>query len=371
MGPRRLVATVGTVAAVATACASAPPAERSRPTPSPGAPPEPLVYVGQMAQVLPKDAIPSIDDPRFISTREATRWLAGREPVISLEVDGDARAYPIQILTRHEIVNDVVGEVPVAVTYCPLCNSALAFEREAGGRVLEFGTSGMLYRSALVMYDRQTDTLWTHFDGLAVTGPLTGTRLTILATQLLSFDDWSRDYPDGRVLSPTGHPADYGKNPYERYDSQEGPYSQFFPQAVNYRLPAIARVVGVTAGGQDVAYPYRDLADRHAGTAVLNDRARGLVIFWRAGTASALDTPIIASGRDVGATGVFDSGGRAFAAEDGRIVDRETESRWSITGLATAGRAAGTQLRPIPHVDAFWFAWQAYRPDTRVYGAAA
>lgn len=372
MGPRGLVATLGAAAAVATACGSAPQAERSRPTPSPDTSPDPLVYIGQMAQVLPKDAIPSIDDPRFVTAREATVWLAGREPVVSLEVAGDARAYPVQILTRHEIVNDEVGDVPVAVTYCPLCNSALAFEREAGGRILEFGTSGMLYRSALVMYDRQTGTLWTHFAGLAVNGPLTGSRLAILPTQLLSFDRWRRDYPDGRVLSPeTGHPVDYGTNPYEGYDSQAGPYSQFFPQAVNYRLPPMARVVGVSAGGEDVAYPYRDLSPPDAGAGLLEDRGRGVVVFWMEGTASALDTPVIAEGRDVGATGAFDPDGRTFAIRDNRIVDRETGSTWSITGRAVEGPERGARLEPVVHLDAFWFAWQAYRPDTLVYGVDA
>jgi Protein of unknown function (DUF3179) len=323
-----------------------------------------------MAQVLPKDAIPSIDDPRFVTAREATDWLAGREPVVSVEVNGDSRAYPVQILTRHEIVNDEVGDVPVAVTYCPLCNSALAFERRAGGRVLEFGTSGMLYRSALVMYDRQTDTLWTHFDGLAVNGPMTGTRLAILPTQLLSFDEWRRDHPDGLVLSrDSGHLVDYGTNPYENYDSQDGPYSQFFPQAVNYRLPAMARVVGASIGGEDVAYPYRDLSAPPAAAGVLHDR--GVVIFWTAGTASALDAPAIANGRDVGATGVFEPRGRTFGVEDDKIVDRETGSTWSITGEAIDGLERGTRLKPVPHLDAFWFAWQAYRPDTLVYGVDA
>jgi hypothetical protein len=370
MGPRRLMATLGAAAAVATACGSAPPAERSRPTPSPDTPPDPLVYIGQMAQVLPKDAIASIDDPRFVTAREATDWLAGREPVVSLEIDGDARAYPVQILTRHEIVNDVVGGLPVAVTYCPLCNSALAFDRQVDGRTLEFGTSGMLYRSALVMYDRQTDTLWTHFEGLAVNGPLTGARLEILSTQLLSFSQWRRDHPAGRVLSrDTAHLGDYGTNPYENYDSQDGPYSQFFPQAVNFRLPAMARVVGVSAGGRDVAYPYGDLADRAAGAGVIQDGR--VVLFWEAGTASALDTSVIAQGRDVGATGVFDPAGRTFAVEDGRIVDRETGSTWSITGRAVDGPERGARLEPVAHLDAFWFAWQAYRPDTLVYGVDA
>jgi hypothetical protein len=372
MGPRRLVAALGAAAAVATACGGAPEADRKPGAPSPPSDPEALVYIGEMAQVLPKDAIQSIDDPRFVGPDQARAWLDAREPVVSVEVQGEARAYPVQILTRHEIVNDMVGEVPVAVTYCPLCNSALAFDRRAGGRVLEFGTSGMLYRSALVMYDRQTDTLWTHFDGLAVNGPLAGTRLDILSTQLLSFSQWRRDHPAGAVLSrDTGHPVDYGTNPYEQYDSQDGPYSQFFPQAVNYRLPAMARVVGVSIGGEDVAYAYRDLSDRAASAAVLQDPDRSVVIFWAPGTASALDDPVIARGRDVGSTGVFRPDGRTFAVQAGQIVDQQTGSTWSITGRAVGGPERGTRLAPVAHLDSFWFAWQAYRPDTLVHGVDA
>lgn len=330
--------------------------------------PDPLVYRGQLMDVLPRDGIPSIDEPRFLAPGAAD-WLADREPVIALELGGVARAYPLQILTRHEIANDVLAGRPVAVTYCPLCNSGLVFDRHVRGRTLEFGVSGKLYRSALVMYDRQTDSLWTHFDGLAVQGPLTGTRLQALPSQILSFGEWREANPGGEVLSRrTGHPVAYGSNPYESYDSQEGPYAQFFTQAVNHRLPVMARVVGISGRGSPVAYPYRVLAARgRAG--VLHHR--GLVVFWRAGTASALDTEAIARGRDVGATGVFEARGRRFVARDGFLLDRKTGSRWSLTGRAVSGPLAETRLRPVPHLDGFWFAWQAYHPETLVYGVDA
>lgn len=375
MGIPRLPAVLVAAAIAATACGG--PRASQEAEPSPTAEPDPLVYRGELVDVLPPDAIPSIDEPRFIAPEEAERWLAGREPVVALEVESQARAYPVQILTRHEIVNDVVAGTPVAVTYCPLCNSALVFKREVDGRVLEFGVSGKLYRSALVMYDRQTKSLWTHFDGLAVQGPLTGTRLEIVPAQLLSFDEWRRSQPVGQVLSRnTGHPVDYGTNPYEYYERQDGPYEQFFRQAVNYRLPAMARVVGVSIGGTDIAYAYRDLSDRHEGAMVVEDEVGGrrFVVFWTAGTASALDAPVIAEGRDVGATGVFvPSGDRrlTFTVEGGRIVDRQTGSTWSVAGRAVAGSLEGARLDPVPHLDAFWFAWQAYKPDTLVYGVDA
>ena len=338
---------------------------------------DPLVYDGQLVEVLPPDAITPIDEPRFISQERASAWLAGREPVVALQVSGEARAYPVQILTKHEIVNDQVAGTPVTITFCPLCNSALAFDRRVDGRVLDFGTSGKLYKSALVMYDRQTESLWTHFEGLAVQGPLTGTRLEVLPVQLLSFAEWRRTFPEGAVLSrDTGFPTTYGDNAYEFYDRQEGPYSQFFRQPVNHRLPAMARVVGVSLGGGEVAYPYRDLATEEGSSAV-NHEVGGepIVVFWRAGTASALDAPVIAEGRDVGAAGVFfpQAGDRSltFAVRNGRIVDRETGSAWSLAGVAVSGPLDGARLRPLHHLDAFWFAWQAYFPDTLVYGVDA
>lgn len=294
--------------------------------------------------------------------------------MVSLEIDGDARAYPLQILTWHEIVNDTVGGLPVAVTYCPLCNSAVVYERRIEGKVLDFGTSGMLYQSALVMYDRQTGTLWTHFDGLAVRGPLTATRLEIVPAQILSFAQWLATYPDGKVLSrSTGEARDYGTNPYPFYDSQGGPNPELFIGGWDHRLPALSRVVGVTVDGESMAYPYRALTSE-AGAAAISDRLGGrrLAIFWQAGVSSALDEPGIAEARDVGTSGVFlpQARGRSlsFAVEDGRIVDRETGSRWSVAGRATAGPLAGETLEAVPHLDSFWFAWQAYVPETLIYG---
>jgi Protein of unknown function (DUF3179) len=350
------------------------------PTDGPGATSrdrDPLVYEGQLVDVLPADAISPIDEPRFVSPERASTWLVGREPVVALDLSGESRAYPIQILTRHEIVNDLVGGTPVTITYCPLCNSALAFDRRVGERVLDFGTSGKLYRSALVMYDRQTESLWTHFDGLAVQGPLTGTRLEVIPVQILSFGEWRRTFPQGMVLSrDTGSPASYGGNPYEFYDRQDEPYSQFFRQPVNGRLPTMARVVGVPIGGRQVAYAYRDLSTEE-GASVVNHAVGGepIVVLWRAGTASALDAPVIAEGRDVGATGVFfpQLGDRTltFEVRKGRFVDRETNSEWSLGGVAVSGQLDGARLRPVHHLDAFWFAWQAYFPDTLVYGVDA
>jgi hypothetical protein len=309
-----------------------------------------------------------------VAPAEASRWLAAREPVVSLDLGGEARAYPAQILTWHEIVNDVVAGRPVAITYCPLCNSAVAFSREVDGRTLKFGVSGRLYKSALVMYDRQTNSLWLHFEGRAIQGPLAGTRLDLIPVQLLSFGEWRTEHPNGMVLSrETGHTRPYGENPYEYYDSKDRPYSSFFRGPISPKLHPMARVVGVTLGEKAVAYAYGHIADGTT-AGIVHDTVSGqeLVVLWSTGTASALDQPRIANGRDVGASGVFVPlvGGRmlTFRVQDGAFVDRETGSRWTLVGRAVSGPLTGERLQAVPHLDTFWFAWWGHHPETKVFG---
>jgi thiol-disulfide isomerase/thioredoxin len=319
----------------------------------------------------PRDGIPSIDAPHFISPDEAADWLADNEPVIALEIEGDARAYPLQILMWHEIVNDTVGEVPVIVTFCPLCNSAITFDRRLDGEVYEFGTSGLLRNSDLVMYDRTTESLWQQLTGEGIVGDLTGKQLTFLPSSIVSFADFRAAYPAGVVLSrETGFERDYGRNPYADYDAIENkPF--LFDGELDNRLPAMERVVTVSLGDIDLAYPLSVLSE----VGVINDTQDGhdLVVFHKAGTSSALGNDNIAKGEDVGATGVFDpnlDGQKLTFRRDGdEIVDQETGSTWDILGQATGGPLAGKSLAPIVHGDHFWFSWIAFKPETRVYSA--
>lgn len=328
-----------------------------------------IPYDELLAGGPPRDGIPSIDEPQFVSPDEAEEWLAGNEPVIALEINGDARAYPLQILTWHEITNDEVGGVPVAVTFCPLCNSALTFDRRVDGQVLAFGTSGLLRKSDLVMYDRTTESLWQQFTGEAIVGDLAGTRLTFLPSALVSFDDFREAHPDGRVLSrETGYSRPYGENPYAGYDTiGQDPF--LFQGPTDDRLPAMARVVTVSAGDEDVAYPYTVLEEQ----GVINDSVGGqdVVVFFAPGTNSALGAKVIAEAADVGATNVFDphvDGEKLTFARDGeKIVDEQTGSEWSILGEAVSGELARKELAPIVHGDQFWFSWAAFKPDTIIY----
>ncbi len=320
----------------------------------------------------PKDGIPAIDRPRFERVREADRWLDDREPVIVVEHGGLARAYPYQILIWHEIVNDRIGDLPIAVTYCPLCNTALVFDRRHKGRVLDFGTTGRLRHSDLVMYDRETESWWQQATGEGIVGAFAGDSLRWIASQTVSWAEFRVAHPTGEVLSrQTGYDRRYGTNPYTGYDAPGGsPIAAFFRGSRDDRLRAMERVAAVRSGSETVAYPFSRLREAR----VVNDEVGGrhIVVFWTSGTASALDHAELARGRDVGATGVFERyvGGRrlTFEREAGAgFRDRETGSRWNVVGQAIAGSLKGTRLTRVPSGDYFWFAWAVFRPETRVW----
>ena len=204
----------------------------------------------------PKDGIPSINHPTFVSISEASQWLASKEPVIALAIEGVARAYPLQVMTWHEIAIDEVGGVPIVVTFCPLCYSAVAYDRRVDGQVLTFGVSGMLRHSDLVMFDRQTESLWQQLNGEAVVGVYTGTKLRAVPAQIVAFEQFAQAYPDGSVLSrETGHMRDYGRNPYAGYDNiDERPFLYRGPR--DERLPPMEKVIAFSFEGVDIAYPH-------------------------------------------------------------------------------------------------------------------
>ena len=319
----------------------------------------------------PKDGIPAIDEPRFTSIREADRWLEDREPVVVVAIGDEAKAYPLQILIWHEIVNDAVGDVPVSVTYCPLCNTALAFDRRFDGQVLDFGTTGRLRHSDLVMYDRQTETWWQQATGEGIVGRYAGEQLVFISAPLVSWETFKQEYPSGAVLSrETGHSRPYGENPYQRYDDPGGsPWARFFRGEPDGRLPPMERVVALTLGEDTRAYPFASLEEKR----VVNDEVDGtpLVVLWAPGMASSVDSRRIAEGRDVGASGVFSRrvGSRTLTFEpagDGLFRDEQTGSTWNILGRAVRGELEGAKLDPIAYGNHFWFAWAVFRPETKI-----
>lgn len=235
----------------------------------------------------PKDGIPSIDDPEFVPLDQVD--LPDREPVVGVVLNGEAKAYPLRILMWHEIVNDEIGGVPVAVTYCPLCNTSIVFDRRVEGRTLEFGTTGKLRNSDLVMYDRTTESWWQQFLGEAIVGELTGTRLDTVPSRLESFANFAERAPDGLVQVPgdEGMRA-YGRNPYGGYDRSPRPFLYQGPMPAE--VPPLSRVVRVG----DEAWSLALLQEK--GTIEDGD----LRLTWEPGQVSALDTTTIAEGQDVG-----------------------------------------------------------------------
>ncbi len=317
----------------------------------------------------PPDGIPPLDDPVFIDVVDALELLDDAEGVVAVEIDGDARAYPVQVMIWHEIVNDTVGGVPVSVTYCPLCNSAVSYRREIRGVETTFGTSGRLFASALVMYDRATETLWTHFDGKAVVGMLAGEELEVIASPLMAWADFREAYPTGQVLDPTatGFTRNYGRNPYFGYDDV-GTEPFLFRGAVDDRSLAKQRVVGVELGSETAAFTLEAISGDGAAASNTAIGSTEIVILWKAGQSTALEEESVGTGRDVGTVGVFipvaDGQTVSFTASGGVITDVETGSVWNVAGEALEGPLAGSRLERIPHLDTFWFAWATYQPGT-------
>jgi Protein of unknown function (DUF3179) len=318
----------------------------------------------------PKDGILAINDPRFVGIEAADYWLEPKEPIILFKIGDDVRAHPIQIIMWHEIVNDTVGGVPVVVTFCPLCNTAIAFERTMEGEELTFGTPGRLRYSNLVMYDRQTESWWQQATGEAIAGEFTGRQLDLRAASIVSWVDFRTAHPDGKLLSrKTGFSRTYGENPYAGYDdSDNSPFLYEGPKTPGI-LPPTARVITVDSGGDAVAYPY-DVLRRER---VVNDTVGGkpVVVLWAPGTASALDEGAVAAGRDVGSAVTFsrtlDGTTLTLRSEGGRMADEQTSTEWNALGRALEGELTGEQLARVVSIDHFWFSWAAFRPDTRIY----
>jgi hypothetical protein len=326
------------------------------------------IGLDELTQGAVRDGIPALSQPLFLAVSKVD-FLKDVEPVIAFREGDDARAYPLQILIWHEIVNDVVGGRPVLITFCPLCNTAIAFDRTVNGKTLDFGVSGFLRNSDLVMYDQLTESFWQQATGEALIGAYLGTRLELLPSSIISWADFKEAFPNGLVLSrETGHSRQYGTNPYVGYDNVKSiPF--LFDGKPDRRLQAMERVVTVEIDGEVVAYPF----SRLEANPVVHDTVGGreIVILFKRGTTSALDRSSIADSSDIGSATVFsrevDGRRLTFSADGKTFRDGETGSSWDILGRAVAGPLRGKSLRPIVSGNHFWFAWAAFEPQTRVW----
>ncbi len=326
------------------------------------------------------DGIPPLDAPQF-SPRGLATWLEPQEPVIAVVEGNEARAYPLQILLWHEIANDTIAGRPIVVTFCPLCNTSLVFDRRVDGRELTFGTTGLLRLSDLVMWDRQTQSWWQQALGEGIVGEYTGRRLARIESQILSFEEFGRAYPEGVVLdreaaraeakAKTGSGRHYGENPYVGYDKPDsGPIPGFWPNVrFDPRLPPKSRVAVATFVDPPIAYPI-DALNR---AVARNDHAGGrdFALLYLGGVASPLDRPTTGEGADTGQVGFFDRSvsGRTLTFRGGdakTFTDVETGSEWTVTGTAINGPLKGSRLVALGHENTFWFIWAVFRPDTEV-----
>lgn len=264
----------------------------------------------------PRDGIPAIDTPRFVAAAAAS-FLKENERVLGIRRHGISKAYPIAILNWHEIVNDEFAGEPVAVTYCPLCGTGIAYRARAGDETLTFGVSGLLYNSDMLLYDRKTRSLWSQIMRQAVSGPMKGAKLEAIPIDHTRWSDWRQRHPDTLVLSTeTGYQRDYSRSPYLGYESSR---KLWFPvPAQDDRYHPKEQVLGVEVDGSFKAYPFVELEK------------------------SAGDVHDTLSGREI-------------------IVTYDRRNR-----AATAAFVDGDRL---PAVTAFWFAWYAFHPDTGVYRA--
>jgi hypothetical protein len=320
----------------------------------------------------PPDGIPPIDNPVFESVADASTWLVSQSPVVVVTIGEDTRAYPLAILTWHEIVNTEQDGTPITVTFCPLCNSAIVFDRNVDGEVLDFGVSGNLRNSDMIMYDRQTQSWWQQFTGEGIVGVYTNTQLTLLPSQVVGFGEFATSFPDGMVLSrQTGTSRNYGRNPYAGYDSTTGrPF--LFDGELDDRLPATERVLGGIIGGEAKAYPFPVLRSER----VINDSigGRAVLAVWQPGVVSALDASVIDESQDIGTAAIYsrelaDGTVLTFTfTSDGTLLDEQTGSQWNVFGLAESGELEGTQLRLQVGGAHFWFAWNAFHPEAELYG---
>lgn len=263
----------------------------------------------------PRDGIPSIDQPKFLSAVQG-----GLDPaslVVGITLNGESRAYPVAILNWHELVNDRIGTQALVISYCPLCGTALVFNAEVQGQTLEFGVSGLLYNSDLLLYDRQHLSLWSQITGEAISGPKAGQRLELLPAELTTWQRWHAEHPATLILSTdTGFNRDYSRSPYGDYDSNDRLY---FPvEFLSQRYHPKERVLGVEIEGVFKAYPFAELAQRETQEPLYDSLAGKLLRI-------EYDLP----------------------SRSGRVFDE-----------------AGKEL---PVINSFWFAWYGFHPQTAVY----
>ena len=322
------------------------------------------------------DSIPPLDRPRTVAPGDAG-YLEDDDAVFGIAIGGEAQAFPLRILDWHEMANVTVGGVPISLAYCTLCGAGIAWDgRAPDGATYDFGTSGFLYRSNKLMYDRPTGTLWNQFTGEPVLGPLAGAagedgeplRLALLPVVLTTWSEWLRQHPETSVLDiGTGYDRPYRPGAaYGHYFSQ--PDTMFPVWSRSPELRAKDYVYGLREGGARKAWPVEALAEER----VVNDEVGGRAVVLVA----AREVETLGYGRYVGPVlypsggevRAYERGGRAFApGPDAESVVDASGAAWAVTEEALAG-PGGERLERVNGHLAYWFGWYAFYPDTELYG---
>ena len=331
------------------------------------------VDLSEIILVLPRNSFPKLDYPDFIGKEKGLKAFINHEPVIAVAINNEAKAYPLSMLTMHEMSNDSLGGIPILPTYCPLCNSSVVYDRRLTYKgkeyLLDFEASGMLRNSDMVMADKQTESWWQQLTGESLVGVMAGSKLKFLAAPIVSWSDFMTLQPDGEVLSKdTGLRRRYGENPYVGYDTVDLP-PFLYTGELDGRLQPKERVAAITVDGVDAAFPFSILAEEGVVNYLVNET--DVAVFFKKGTNSALGHELISFAADIGSTAVYnaeiDGQKLTFSAAGDAFTDTETGSTWNILGEATNGPMTGKSLTKIVNGDHFWFAWGAFKPDTLVY----
>jgi len=310
----------------------------------------------------PQDGIPSIDNPKFQSVQEADEILEDSELVLGLNINGDIRVYPLQILVWHEIVNDVVGDQPVAVTYCPLCFTNQVFNRTLNdGNTVEFGTSGKLYNSNLVMYDRKSNSLWSQALGEGIVGEYAGVKLERIPFDIAYWKEWKELYPESKVLSrDTGSVRPYGADPYGDYYTND---LILFPVANDdKRLGLKEIIIGLENKDQYKAYKLQEIETKKVINDVIGEDKKIALVSLEPFMIRVFDRVI--DGNDDGNKIVVDL---FYNETTNTLIDRVTGSELNFDGKFINKQLQGKKLERLPMDQGFWFEWAAFHPETEVF----
>lgn len=310
---------------------------------------------------LPRDAIPALNYPDVVSAEDADAFLDPVDLVLGVEMNGEARAYPLSIMQWHEVVNDLLGGKLFAVNYCPLTGSGLVYSSKVGSEFVLFGVSGLLYDNNNVMFDRTSNSLWSQMSEQAVCGTLAGEKAQLYPLVQSTWWAWKKLHPDTTVVSlDTGFDRNYDVNPYIAYNRLDNT-ELFFPQSfVDLRRPMKEVVFGIEHDGLARAYPYPALGHRVA----INDVVNGLPVLVVYDEDARMVIAFERELHDDDLTLVLDVVDEPFPF---RMTDRETGTFWSLTGMAVEGPLAGARLEPIATYSSMWFAWAAFHRGTQIY----